>query len=166
MNTERLKKFSVLLASASLLALNPVPASADDSGKVRVNFEKCPGVIPPGAPADTVFWAVGKAKGAVKGDLVAVGQPGAFDQVDGKTYLEADYVVAATDGSQRSFIARVGGRMENDGTMRAILYGFVSDGWLRGAQVVDKFVGTGAGCVKGTLTITPRWASAHDDDED
>jgi hypothetical protein len=166
MNTVRLQKLSILLAGATLLALNPVSASAHDSGNVRVQFEKCPGVIPPGAPADTVFWAVGTAKGAVTGNLVAVGQPGAFDQVDGKTYLEADYVVSATDGSNRSFIARVGGRMENDGTMRAVLYGFVSDGWLRGAQVVDKFTGTGEGCVKGTLTITPKWVATHHDDDD
>jgi hypothetical protein len=166
MNTLQPQKLMILLAGATLLALNPVSASAHDSGKVRVQFEKCPGVIPPGAPADTVFWFPGTVTGAVKGNLVAVGQPGAFDQVDGKTYLEADYVVSATDGSQHSFIARVGGRMENDGTMRAVLYGFVSDGWLRGAQVVDKFAGTGGGCVKGTLTITPKWVSTHEDDDE
>jgi hypothetical protein len=133
----------MLLASATLLALNPLPSLAENSGKVRVHFEKCPGQIPPGAPADTVFWFPGTTSGAVTGTLVAVGQPGAFAQVDGKTYLEADYVVTATDGSPHSFVARVGGRMENDGTMRAVLYGFVSEGWLLGAQVVDKFAGTG-----------------------
>jgi len=96
----------------------------------------------------------------------APSKPGAFDQVEGRTYLEADYEVTATDGSSRSFTAHVGGRMNNDGTMRAILYGFVSEGWLRGAQVVDRFVGTGAGCVKGSLTIAPRWAPVHGGGDD
>ena len=94
--------------------------------------------------------------------LVVFGLPGAFDQVEGRTYLEADYEVTATDGSARSFTAHVGGRMNNDVTMSARLYGFVSEGWLRGAQVVDVFAGTTTtGCVTGTLTIAPKWAPAH-----
>jgi hypothetical protein len=163
-----LKRLSLLLAGATWLLVNPALASPGESGTVHVGFTKCPASMPEDAPAGTVFVYAGPVKGAVKGDLVVFGLPGAFDQVEGRTYLEANYEVTATDGSGRSFTAHVGGRMNNDGSMRAILYGFVSEGWLRGAQVVDKFAATDAvsGCVKGTLAITPKWASAHDDDED
>ena len=153
--------FALSTIAAALLLVNPALASPGESGKVHVNFSKCPAATPDDAPAGTVFVYAGPVTGAVKGDLVVFGLPGAFDQVEGRTYLEADYEVTATDGSSRSFTAHVGGRMNNDGTMRAILYGFVSEGWLRGAQVVDMFVGTGSGCVTGTLTIAPKWAPPH-----
>jgi hypothetical protein len=157
----------MLLASATVLLLNPVLASAGDDGKVRVDFAKCFGPpIPQDAPPGTVFVNVGTVQGAVTGDLIVFGLPGSFEQAGGRTYLEADYEVTATDGSSRSFTARVGGRMNNDGTSRAVLYGYVSEGWLRGAQVVDTFAGTAPGCVKGTLTITPKWASLREGDED
>jgi hypothetical protein len=159
-------KAALSTIAAALLLVNAAQASPGESGEVRVSFSKCPASMPDDAPAGTVFVYSGAVTGAVTGDLVVFGLPGAFDQVEGRTYLEADYEVTATDGSSRSFTAHVGGRMNNDGTMRAILYGFVSEGWLRGAQVVDRFVGTGAGCVKGSLTIAPRWAPVHGGGDD
>lgn len=162
-----LKRLSVLFAGAALLAALPVQASPGESGKVHLNFSKCPASFPDDAPPGTVFVYAGTVTGAVTGDLVVFGRPGAFDQVGGRTYLEADYEVTANDGSGRSFTARVGGRMNNDGTMSAILYGFVSEGWLRGAQVVDVFAGTATtGCVNGTLTLGPKWAPAHGGEDD
>jgi hypothetical protein len=144
------------LASAFLFA--PLAASAGDGIKQRVAFSKCNIPLPPDAPPGTVFAVVGSVAGPVTGNLLVYGQPGALEMVGNRIYLEADYIVTATDGSGRSFTARVGGLMNvADGSRAAVLYGFVSDGWLRGAQVVDEFVGIAPGCVAGTLTLTPRW---------
>jgi hypothetical protein len=147
-----------LAALASALVLAPLAASAGDGNKQRVSFSKCNIPMPADAPPGTVFAVAGSTSGPVNGNLLVYGQPGALEPVGNRTYLEADYIVTATDGSGRSFTARVGGLWNTgDGTARAVLYGFVSDGWLRGAQVVDEFAGTAPGCVAGTLTLTPRW---------
>ncbi len=149
-----------LATLASALVLGPLAASAGDGNKQRVNFSKCNIPIPPGAPPGTVFAVTGEVSGPVTGNLLVYGQPGALQMVGDRIYLEADYHVTATDGSGRSFTARLGGLMNvADGSRAAVLYGFVKDGWLRGAQVVDDFVGTAPGCVTGTLTLTPRWVT-------
>jgi len=89
------------------------------------------------------------------------GHPGSFASTGGSSvYLEADYEVTATEPA-KSFTARVGGRYDL-GIGRAVLYGFVSEGWMLGAQVVDEFHATTPGCVAGTLTITPRWSHPAD----
>ena len=50
------------------------------------------------------------------------------------------------------------------GIGRAVLYGYVSEGWMQGAQVVDTFHATTPGCVAGTLVLTPRWSHPADAD--
>jgi hypothetical protein len=148
--------FAMAALGAGLL-LDPLAALADDGPKQRLSFSKCVTPIPPGTPAGTVFVFVGMAGGDANGPLTVYGQPGAFERVGDRIYMEADYFVS--DPSGRSFTARVGGMMNADGTRRAVLYGFVSDGWMRGAEVVDEFAGTTPGCVAGTLTLTPRWVA-------
>jgi hypothetical protein len=147
-----------LAAMASAVLLCPLAASAGERAKERVSFSKCNIPLPADAPPGTVFAVTGSVGGPVTGNLLVYGQPGALEMVGDRVYLEADYIVTATDGSGRSFTARVGGLMNvADGSRAAVLYGFVSDGWLRGAQVEDDFIGTTPGCVTGTLTLTPRW---------
>jgi len=154
----------ILRATASLaiavgLAAAPAFALANDSAKVRVDFAKCP--PPPGTPLPpgAVFMVVGNTARDVPGSLLVLGQPGSFAGVGPSViYLEADYHVTANDPA-KSFTASVGGRYDL-AAGNAVLYGYVSDGWLLGAQVVDEFHDTTPGCVSGTLTLTPKWNSS------
>ncbi len=149
-------RLAAAMAVAFVLA-SPL-ASAGDSSKVRVDFAKCFPNPPLPLPEGVVFVNVGTVSGDVGGALVVYGQPGSFDSMGGAViFLEADYVVTAIDAG-KSFTARVGGRFDL-GSGHAVLYGYVSDGWLRGAKVVDEFQATTPGCVAGTLTLTPRWSS-------
>ena len=151
------------LATAIALVLAPGYALAADSNKVRVDFAKCPPNPPIPLPPGVAFIVVGNTSGDVNGSLTVYGVPGSFASMGGSSiYLEADYEVTATDPA-KSFTARVGGRFDL-GIGRAVLYGYVSEGWLQGAQVVDEFHATGPGCVAGTLTITPKWSHPGDAD--
>ena len=148
----------IAAAMAAALALASPLASAGDSGKVRVDFAKCFPNPPLPLPEGVVFINVGSVSGDVSGPLTVYGQPGSFDSMGGSViFLEADYVIAANE-TGKSFTARVGGRYDL-GSGRAVLYGYVSDGWLRGARVVDEFHATTPGCVAGTLILTPRWSA-------
>jgi hypothetical protein len=147
------------LAAAIGVAVAPAFAFAADSVKVRVDFAKCP--PPPGTPLPpgVVFERVGNTTRDVPGTLDVLGQPGSFTPLAPNViYLEADYHVTATDPG-KSFTASVGGRYDL-AAGDAVLYGYVSEGWLRGAQVLDEFHNTGPGCVSGTLTLTPKWNSS------
>jgi hypothetical protein len=149
------------LATAIALVLAPGYALAADSNKVRVDFAKCPPNPPIPLPPGVVFIVVGDTAGDVPGSLIVYGQPGSFASMGGSTiYLEADYEVTAADPT-KSFTARVGGRFDL-GIGRAVLYGFVTEGYLQGAQVVDEFHATAPGCVAGTLTLTPKWSHPAD----
>ena len=151
------------LAAAVTLALAPGFALAADSAKVRVDFAKCPPNPPIPLPPNVAFIVVGETSGDVAGNLIVYGQPSSFASMGGSTiYLEADYEVTATDPA-KSFTARVGGRFDL-GIGRAVLYGYVSEGWMQGAQVVDTFHATAPGCVAGTLVLTPRWSHPADAD--
>ena len=157
----RNRRIVASLAAAFALSLAPAFALAGDSAKVRVDFAKCPPNPPIPFPPGVVFIRVGETAGDVPGDLIVYGQPGSFASMGGSSiYLEADYEVTATDPA-KSFTARVGGRFDL-GIGRAVLYGYVSEGWLQGAEVVDEFHATAPGCVAGTLTITPRWSHPAD----
>jgi hypothetical protein len=161
MNTLRTAASLAVAAAFVGLASASMPALAGDSAKVRVDFAKCFPNPPLPLPPGVVFINVGTASGDVTGALAVYGQPGSFTSVGGSTiYLEADYEVTATD-PDKSFTARVGGRYDL-GIGRAVLYGFVSEGWLLGAEVVDEFHATTPGCVAGTLVITPRWSHPAD----
>ncbi len=158
------QRVPVLLAAAMtvVLACAASIACAGDSSKVRVDFAKCFPNPPLPLPEGIVFINVGTASGDVTGPLVVYGQPGSFDSMGAAViFLEADYVITATE-AEKSFTARVGGRFDL-GSGRAVLYGYVSDGWLRGARVVDEFHATTPGCVAGTLILTPRWSSSEVD---
>jgi hypothetical protein len=98
--------------------------------------------------------------GAVKGPLNVYGQPGSFagGLPPGVFFLDAKYVVSA---GAKSFTAHVGGRYDTN-VGQAVLNGFVSEGWMLGAKVLDEFHATTPGCVAGTLTITP-WSLDDDD---
>jgi hypothetical protein len=158
MNTLRV---AASLSIAVGLAVAPAFALADDSAKVRVDFAKCFPNPPLPLPPGIVFINIGQVTGDVTGPLAVFGQPGSFTSVGGTSiYLEADYEITATDPA-KSFTARVGGRYDL-GIGRAVLYGFVSEGWMLGAQVVDEFHATTPGCVAGTLVITPRWSHPAD----
>jgi hypothetical protein len=158
MNRPRL---AASLAVVVGFAVAPTHALAGDSAKVRVDFAKCFPNPPLPLPPGVVFINIGDVTGDVTGPLAVYGQPGSFAPVGGTSiYLEADYQVTATDPG-KSFTARVGGRYDL-GIGRAVLYGFVSEGWMLGAQVVDEFHATTAGCVAGTLVITPRWSHPTD----
>ncbi len=148
----------IAAAMAVTLALASPLVSAGDSSKVRVDFAKCFPSPPLPLPEGVVFINVGEVSGDVSGPLSVYGQPGSFDSMGGSViYLEADYVIAANEGG-KSFTARVGGRYDL-GSGRAVLYGYVSDGWLRGARVVDEFHATTPGGVAGPLILTPRWSA-------
>ena len=150
-------RIAALLATSGALALAAPCTLAADSGKVRVDFAKCFPNPPLPLPPGIVFINVGTVSGDVTGPLVVYGQAGSFDSVGGASiYLEADYEVTANDPA-KSFTARVGGRFDT-GIGRAVLYGYVSEGWLRGARVVDEFHATTPGCVAGTLVLTPKWS--------
>jgi hypothetical protein len=154
-------RIAASLAVAIGLALAPSLALAGDSAKVRVDFAKCFPNPPLPLPPGIVFINIGEVTGDVTGPLAVYGQPGSFASMGGSSvYLEADYEVTATDPA-KSFTARVGGRFDL-GIGRAVLYGFVSEGWMTGAQVVDEFHATTPGCVAGTLVITPRWSHPAD----
>ena len=149
------------LAAAVALALASSFTHAADSAKVRVDFTKCFPNPPLPLPPGVAFINIGAVTGDVTGPLTVYGQPGSFASMGGTSiYLEADYEITATDPSQ-SFTARVGGRYDR-GIGLAALYGYVSEGWMQGAQVVDTFHATTPGCVAGTLVITPRWAHPAD----
>ena len=161
-NTMKTPQARVLVAGviAAALALASPIVHAGDSSKVRVDFAKCFPNPPLPLPEGIVFINVGTVSGDVSGPLVVYGQPGSFDSMGGAViFLEADYVVAATDAG-KSFTARVGGRFDL-ASGHAVLYGYVSDGWMRGARVVDEFHATTPGCVAGTLTLTPRWSASE-----
>lgn len=156
-------RIAALLAATVALALASPFALAGDAGKVRVEFAKCFPNPPLPLPPGIVFINVGQVSGDVTGSLVVYGQPGSFESVGGASiYLEADYEVTANDPA-RSFTARVGGRFDT-GVGRAVLYGYVSEGWQRGARVVDEFHATTPGCVAGTLVVIPRWSHPADAD--
>jgi hypothetical protein len=147
---------AVLLAAAVAFALPSPIALAEAPNKVRVQFAKCPPVPAIPLPPGVTFIVVGDTGGDVPGELIVYGQPGSFASVGPNViYLNADYEVTATDPA-KSFTARVGGRFDL-GAGTAVLYGYVSEGWMLGAQVIDEFHATGPGCVAGTLTLTPRW---------
>jgi hypothetical protein len=149
------------LAAAGALALASGFTLAADSAKVRVDFAKCFPNPPLPLPPGVVFINIGEATGDVTGPLAVYGQPGSFAPMGASSiYLEADYEVTATDPA-KSFTARVGGRYDL-GIGRAVLYGYVSEGWMQGAQVVDTFHDTAPGCVAGTLVLTPRWSHPAD----
>ena len=156
-------RYAVLLTAAVALAFVSAPALAEPSNKVRVDFAKCPPNPPIPLPEGVVFIVVGDTGRDVPGSLVVYGQPGSFDSMGASViFLEADYVVTANEPA-KSFTARVGGRFDL-AAGKAVLYGYVSDGWMRGAQVVDEFHATAPGCVSGTLTLTPKWNSSDSAD--
>jgi len=150
---------ALIAVTAAVLAIVSPLAMAEAPNKVRVDFAKCP--PPPGTPLPpgAVFMVVGDTARDVPGSLVVLGQPGSFTVVAPNViYLEADYHVTASDPA-KSFTASVGGRFDL-AAGNAVLYGYVSDGWLLGAQVLDEFHATAPGCVSGTLTLTPKWNSS------
>jgi|ERR1700674_2721323 hypothetical protein len=153
----------ILLAGAIALAFASPLALGHDSQTARVNFSKCPlAVNPADAPPGTILTNAGTATGGATGPLKAFVLPGSLVPLAPNViFLSAKYVVEA---GARSFTAHVVGRYDlNIG--EAELFGVVSEGWLAGSKVVDKFHSTAAGCVAGRLTITS-WPLADDDDED
>jgi len=150
------RRSTLLAAAAVALAFASSIAIAAEPNKVRVDFAKCPPPAGTPLPPGAVFMVVGHTSRDVPGSLLVLGQPGSFTVVAPNViYLEADYHVTASDPT-KSFTASVGGRYDL-AAGNAVLYGYVSDGWLRGAQVVDEFHNTDPGCVSGTLTLTPKW---------
>ena len=150
-------KSQLLFAVAAAIAVaSPLAVAAEAPNKVRVDFAKCPPPAGTPLPPGAVFMVVGDTARDVPGALLVLGQAGSFTVVEPNViYLQADYHVTA-DNPAHSFIARVGGRYDL-AAGKAVLYGHVSEGWLRGAQVVDEFHATAPGCVSGTLTLTPKW---------
>jgi hypothetical protein len=147
---------SLLVAVAVALSLASPLSIAQAPNKVRVDFAKCPPPAGTPLPPGAVFMVVGHTARDVPGSLLVLGQPGSFTVLAPNViYLEADYHVSANDPA-KSFTASVGGRYDL-AAGKAVLYGYVSDGWLRGSQVVDEFHDTTPGCVSGTLTLTPKW---------
>jgi hypothetical protein len=150
------RRSTLLVAAAVALALASPLCLAQAPNKVRVDFAKCPPPAGTPLPPGAVFMVVGHTARDVPGSLLVLGQPGSFTVVaPNVVYLEADYHVTADDPA-KSFVASVGGRYDL-AAGNAVLYGYVSDGWLLGSQVTDEFHDTAPGCVSGTLTLVPKW---------
>jgi hypothetical protein len=124
-----------------------------------VKFSKCPIANPPGSPVRTLVTNEGPTTTGAIGRVDAYVMPGSFVELAPNVkFLSAIYVV---DAGARSFTAHVVGWYDlNDGT--ATLRGVVSEGWMKGSNVVDRFHQIAGGCVAGTLALK----SPDDDDDD
>lgn len=139
------------LGLALTLLLQTVPARADNSAPVRLEFEKS--FAGPG-PAPYLVHFTGSFGGDFTGELfvgLLVRQP--IEEHDQIVYLAADYYFTADDGIH-SFIAHVEGT-ENLQTDEAVLNGMVTAGWLEGARVQDRFEILGGGHFQGAFRIMP-----------